>query len=105
MGDNTTSYAVSQEGTLEKFVERLMTEKRVPQSERLKAELLQKVSDAIITEILMNLPDYLLDKINAAYDDNRGSVELIEGIVKESGVDTKQIVEKILSNFREEYLA
>ena len=104
MGDNTTSYAVSQEGTLEKFVERLMTEKRVPQSER-KAELLQKVSDAIITEILMNLPDYLLDKINAAYDDNRGSVELIEGIVKESGVDTKQIVEKTLSNFREEYLA
>ena len=98
MGDNTTSYAVSQEGTLEKFVERLMTEKRVPQSE-------QKVSDAIITEILMNLPDYLLDKINAAYDDNRGSVELIEGIVKESGVDTKQIVEKTLSNFREEYLA
>ena len=53
----------------------------------------------------MNLPDYLLDKINAAYDDNMGSVELIEGIVKESGVDTKQIVEKTLSNFREEYLA
>ena len=105
MGDNTTSYVESQEGTLEKFVERLMTEKKVPQSERLKTELLQKVSDAIITEILMNLPDYLLDKINAAYDDNKGSVELIEGIVKESGVDTKQIVEKTLSNFREEYLA
>jgi hypothetical protein len=53
----------------------------------------------------MNLPDYLLDKINAAYDENKGGSELIEGIIKESGVNTEQIIEKTLTNFRDEYLA
>jgi hypothetical protein len=105
MEDNTGSVALSQEGALDRFVEQLIAEKKVPRTEQLKADLLQKLNDAILTEILMNLPDYLLDKINAAYDENKGGSELIEGVIKESGVNTEQIIEKTLTNFRDEYLA
>ena len=58
-----------------------------------------------MTEILMSLPDYLLDKINAARSENRDSIELIDGIIRESGVDTNQVVQKTLINFRDEFLA
>jgi hypothetical protein len=105
MEDNTGSVALSQNGALDRFVEQLIAEKKVPRTEQLKADLLQKLNDAILTEILMNLPDYLLDKINATYDENKGGSELIEGIIKESGVNTEQIIEKTLTNFRDEYLA
>lgn len=105
MEDNTGSVALSQNGALDRFVEQLIAEKKVPRTEQLKADLLQKLNDAILTEILMNLPDYLLDKINAAYDESKGGSELIEGIIKESGVNTEQIIEKTLTNFRDEYLA
>lgn len=105
MEDNTGSVALSQNGVLDRFVEQLIAEKKVPRTEQLKADLLQKVSDAIMTEILMSLPDYLLDKINAARSENRDSIELIDGIIRESGVDTNQVVQKTLINFRDEYLA
>lgn len=105
MEDNTESVALSQNGALDRFVEQLIAEKEVPRTEQLKADLLQKVSDAIMTEILMSLPDYLLDKINAARSENRDSIELIDGIIRESGVDTNQVVQKTLINFRDEYLA
>lgn len=105
MEDNTESVALSQNGALDRFVEQLIAEKEVPRTEQLKADLLQKVSDAIMTEILMSLPDYLLDKINAARSENRDSIELIDGIIRESGVDTNQVVQKTLINFRDEFLA
>lgn len=105
MEDNTGSVALSQNGVLDRFVEQLIAEKKVPRTEQLKADLLQKVSDAIMTEILMSLPDYLLDKINAARSENRDSIELIDGIIRESGVDTNQVVQKTLINFRDEFLA
>ncbi len=105
MEDNTGSVALYQNGALDRFVEQLIAEKKVPRTEQLKADLLQKVSDAIMTEILMSLPDYLLDKINAARSENRDSIELIDGIIRESGVDTNQVVQKTLINFRDEYLA
>lgn len=105
MEDNTGSVALSQNGALDRFVEQLIAEKKVPRTEQLKANLLQKVSDAIMTEILMSLPDYLLDKINAAHSENRDSIELIDGIIRESGVDTNQVVQKTLINFRDEFLA
>lgn len=105
MEDNIGSVALSQNGALDRFIEQLIAEKKVPRTEQLKADLLQKVSDAIMTEILMSLPDYLLDKINAARSENRDSIELIDGIIRESGVDTNQVVQKTLINFRDEYLA
>lgn len=105
MEDNVKTSALSQSDMLEKFVDQLIDEKKMPKTDRLRAELSEKVSDAVMTEILMNLPDYLLDKINAAYDENRASDELIEEIINESGVDTKQIAEKTLLSFREQFLA
>lgn len=105
MEDNVKTSALSQGDMLEKFVDQLIDEKKMPKTDRLRAELSEKVSDAVMTEILMNLPDYLLDKINVAYDENRASDELIEEVINESGVDTKRIAEKTLLNFREQFLA
>lgn len=105
MKDEGKDLTASQEEVLAKFVDQMIDEKRVPKTDRLRAELEEKLSDAVMTEILMNLPDYLLDKINAAYDEDRASDELIEEIVREAGIDTTQIARKAMSNFREEFLA
>lgn len=105
MKDEGNTFTTSQKEALAKFVDQMIDEKRVPKTDRLRAELEERLSDAVMTEILMNLPDYLLDKINAAYDENRASEELIAEIVREAGIDTTQIARKVMLNFREEFLA
>lgn len=105
MKDEGKDLTASQKEVLAKFVDQMIDEKRVPKTDRLRAELEEKLSDAVMTEILMNLPDYLLDKINVAYDEDRASDELIEEIVREAGIDTTQIARKAMLNFREEFLA
>ena len=105
MKDEGNTFTTSQKEALAKFVDQMIDEKRVPKTDRLRAELAERLSDAVMTEILMNLPDYLLDKINAAYDENRASEELIAEIVREAGIDTTQIARKAMLNFREEFLA
>ena len=105
MKDEGNTFTTSQKEALVKFVDQMIDEYRVPKTDRLRAELEERLSDAVMTEILMNLPDYLLDKINAAYDENRASEELIAEIVREAGIDTTQIARKAMLNFREEFLA
>lgn len=105
MKDEGNTFTTSQKEALAKFVDQMIDEKRVPKTDRLRAELEERLSDAVMTEILMNLPDYLLDKINTAYDENRASEELIAEIVREAGIDTTQIARKAMLNFREEFLA
>ena len=105
MKDDGKDLTASQKAVLARFIDQMIDEKRIPKTDRLRAELEEKLSDAVMTEILMNLPDYLLDKINAAYDENRASEELIEEIVKEAGIDTTQITRKAMLTFREEFLA
>ena len=105
MKDEGKDLTASQKEVLARFIDQMIDEKRIPKTDRLRAELEEKLSDAVMTEILMNLPDYLLDKINAAYDENRASEELIEEIVKEAGIDTTQITRKAMLTFREEFLA
>jgi hypothetical protein len=105
MKDEGNTFTTSQKEALAKFVDQMIDEKRVPKTDRLRAELEERLSDAVMTEILMNLPDYLLDKINAVYDENRASEELIAEIVREAGIDTTQIARKAMLNFREEFLA
>ena len=105
MKDEGNTFTTSQKEALAKFVDQMIDEKRVPKTDRLRAELEERLSDAVMTEILMNLPDYLLDKINAAYDENRASEELIAEIVREAGIDTTQIARKAMLNFCEEFLA
>ena len=104
MENDGRTTTLSQEQVLEDFIDRMIEEKGVPKTDRLRAELEERLSDAVMTEILMNLPDYLLDKINAAYSENTATDELIASIVAESGIDTTQITEKAILNFREEYL-
>lgn len=105
MKDDGKDLTASQKEVLARFIDQMIDEKRIPKTDRLRAELEEKLSDAVMTEILMNLPDYLLDKINAAYDENRASEELIEEIVKEAGIDTTQITRKAMLTFCEEFLA
>ena len=105
MKDEGNTFTTSQKEALAKFVDQMIDEKRVSKTARLRAELEERLRDAVMTEILMNLPDYLLDKINAAYDENRASEELIAEIVREAGIDTTQITRKAMLNFREEFLA
>ena len=105
MKDDGKDLTASQKEVLARFIDQMIDEKRIPKTDRLRAELEEKLSDAVMTEILMNLPDYLLDKINAAYDENRASEELIEEIVKEAGIDTTKITRKAMLTFREEFLA
>ena len=101
MKDEGKDLTASQKEVLARFIDQMIDEKRVPKTDRLRAELEEKLSDAVMTEILMNLQDNLLDKINSDYDENRASEELIAEIVREAGFDTTQIARKAMLNFRE----
>ena len=52
----------------------------------------------------MNLPDYLVNKINDSLDSGEASDELIDSVIEESGIDANKIAEQAMLKFRENYL-
>lgn len=69
-----------------------------------KQQIAEDLKDAVMTEILMNLPDYLVNKINDSFDNGTASEEMIESVVEESGIDASKIAEKVMIKFRDDYL-
>jgi len=53
MKDEGNTFTTSQKEALAKFVDQMIDEKRVPKTDRLRAELEERLSDAVMTEILI----------------------------------------------------
>ena len=63
-GDNLKA----QDELMNQYIEKMMNEAGVRVNDRLREDLKMKMQEAILSEILMNLPDYLVDKISELFD-------------------------------------
>ena len=95
---------LTQDQLMDLFVDDLVKEKGQNISEAEKQQIAEDLKDAVMTEILMSLPDYLVNKINDSFENGTASEEMIESVVEESGIDASKIAEKVMIKFRDDYL-
>jgi myosin head (motor domain) len=95
---------LTQDQLMDLFVDDLVKEKGQNISEAEKQKIADDLKDAVMTEILMSLPDYLVNKINDSFENGTASEEMIESVVEESGIDASKIAEKVMIRFRDDYL-
>ena len=95
---------LTQDQLMDLFVDDLVKEKGQNISEAEKRQIADDLKDAVMTEILMSLPDYLVNKINDSFENGTASEEMIESVVEESGIDASKIAEKVMIRFRDDYL-
>ena len=95
---------LTQDQLMDLFVDDLVKEKGQNISEAEKQKIADDLKDAVMTEILMSLPDYLVNKINDSFENDTASEEMIESVVEESGIDASKIAEKVMIKFMDDYL-
>ena len=99
-GDNLKA----QDELMNQYIEQMMREAGVRVNDRLREDLKMKMQEAILSEILMNLPDYLVDKISELFDAAKPDFNEVQKIIQESGIDVQSVTEKALDEFKENYL-
>ena len=99
-GDNLKA----QDELMNQYIEKMMSEAGVRVNDRLREDLKMKMQEAILSEILMNLPDYLVDKISELFDAAEPDFNEVQKIIQESGIDVQSVTEKALEEFKENYL-
>ena len=99
-GDNLKT----QDELMNQYIEKMMNEAGVRVNDRLREDLKMKMQEAILSEILMNLPDYLVDKISELFDAAEPDFNEVQKIIQESGIDVRSVTEKALEEFKENYL-
>ena len=96
-GDNLKA----QDELMNQYIEKMMSEAGVRVNDRLREDLKMKMQEAILSEILMNLPDYLVDKISELFDAAEPDFNEVQKIIQESGIDVQSVTEKALDEFKE----
>ena len=99
-GDNLKA----QDELMNQYIEKMMNEAGIRVNDRLREDLKMKMQEAILSEILMNLPDYLVDKISELFDAAEPDFNEVQKIIQESGIDIQSVTEKALEEFKENYL-
>lgn len=99
-GDNLKA----QDELMNQYIEKMTSEAGVRVNDRLREDLKMKMQEAILSEILMNLPDYLVDKISELFDAAEPDFNEVQKIIQESGIDVQSVTEKALDEFKENYL-
>ena len=89
---------------LSEYVAQLMKAKGVADSEEARAELLEKVNDAVDEALLEALPLDQLDKLEAAAKEDAIGENMIDDLLDEAGVDAEQITAETLAQFKDSYL-
>ena len=102
--DEANLAGMSQDQLIGLFVDELINEKGVEASELERDRIAERLKDAVMTEILMNMPDYLVNRINESFDNGTASDALFDEAVEESGIDANKIAEKVMIKFRDDYL-
>ena len=98
--DEAKLQGLSQDQLIDLFIDELVKAKETTISEVERVRLAEKLKDAVMMEILLNLPDYLVNKINESYDNGTASEEMFDEAVEEAN----RIAEKVMIKFRDDYL-
>ena len=85
------------------FVEQMISDKGVVATDELRLNLYQKLSDEITKNMILAMPDYLVEKLNKDIEQGVNE-EVIEKAIDESGIDVETITEQTMTKFRKKYL-
>ena len=85
------------------FVEQMISDKGVVATDELRLNLYQKLSDEITKNVILAMPDYLVEKLNKDIEQGVNE-EVIEKAIDESGIDVETITEQTMTKFRKKYL-
>ena len=85
------------------FVEKMISDKGITATDELRGKLYVALSDEVTKNMILAMPDYLVEKLNNEID--QGADErTINQAIKESGIDVETITEQTMMAFREKYL-
>lgn len=94
---------LTQEQMLAVFVEKMISDKGIAATDELRGKLYVALSDEVTKNMILVMPDYLVEKLNNEID--QGADErAINQAIKESGIDVETITEQTMMAFREKYL-
>ena len=94
---------LTQEQLLAVFVEKMISDKGIAATDELRGKLYVALSDEVTKNMILAMPDYLVEKLNNEID--QGADErAINQAIKESGIDVETITEQTMMAFREKYL-
>ena len=94
---------LTQEQMLAVFVEKMISDKGIAATDELRGKLYVALSDEVTKNMILAMPDYLVEKLNNEID--QGADErTINQTIKESGIDVETITEQTMMAFREKYL-
>ena len=94
---------LTQEQMLAVFVEKMISDKGIAVTDELRGKLYVALSDEVTKNMILAMPDYLVEKLNNEID--QGADErAINQAIKESGIDVETITEQTMMAFREKYL-
>lgn len=94
---------LTQEQMLAVFVEKMISDKGIAATDELRGKLYVALSDEVTKNMILAMPDYLVEKLNNEID--QGADErAINQAIKESGIDVETITEQTMMAFREKYL-
>lgn len=94
---------LTQEQMLAVFVEKMISDKGITATDELRGKLYVALSDEVTKNMILAMPDYLVEKLNNEID--QGADErTINQAIKESGIDVEAITEQTMMAFREKYL-
>ena len=85
------------------FVEQMISDKGVVATDELRLNLYQRLSDEITKNMIIAMPDYLVEKLNKDIEQGANE-EVIEKAIDESGIDVETITEQTMTKFRKKYL-
>ena len=91
---------LTQEQMLAVFVEKMISDKGIAATDELRGKLYVALSDEVTKNMILAMPDYLVEKLNNEID--QGADErAINQAIKESGIDVETITEQTMMAFRE----
>ena len=94
---------LTQEQMLAVFVEKMISDKGITATDELRGKLYVALLDEVTKNMILAMPDYLVEKLNNEID--QGADErTINQAIKESGIDVETITEQTMMAFREKYL-
>lgn len=94
---------LTKEQMLAVFVEKMISDKGIAATDELRGKLYVALSDEVTKNMILAMPDYLVEKLNNEID--QGADErAINQAIKESGIDVETITEQTMMAFREKYL-
>jgi hypothetical protein len=94
---------LTQEQMLAVFVEKMISDKGIAATDELRGKLYVALSDEVTKNMILAMPDYLVEKLNNEIDQGADE-KTINQVIKESGIDVETITEQTMMAFREKYL-